>query len=91
MTDRQMKNRLEKLAALDEQARALKAEAEAIRAEIVADLGDAETRTSARFIVRYQTITSNTFDTSRFKKEHARLYDEYTTPKTTRRFTYKLT
>ena len=39
------------------------------------------------FTVRYQTITSNRFDTKEFKKKYGELYDMYKKPSISRRFT----
>lgn len=38
------------------------------------------------FKIRYTTVTSNRFDTKAFKATHAELYQQYTKPTTSKRF-----
>ena len=40
-----------------------------------------------KFIVRNTSVTSNRFDTKKFKAEHAALYEQYTVASTSERFT----
>ena len=46
-----------------------------------------EEMTVGRFIMRYTTVFSNRFDSGAFKSCHADLYDMFTKPTTSRRFT----
>lgn len=39
-----------------------------------------------RFIMRYTTVFSNRFDTGAFKSIHADLYEQFTKPTTSKRF-----
>lgn len=66
-----------------------KAEAEAIRDSIKAEMlaRDTEELHAGKFIVRWTSVLSNRFDTTAFKKAHSELYKEYTKQSASRRFT----
>lgn len=66
-----------------------KAEAEAIRDSIKAEMlaRDTEELHAGKFIVRWTSVLSNRFDTTAFKKAHGELYKEYTKQSASRRFT----
>lgn len=53
---------------------------------IMNEEGVDEIRTD-RYIVRNKEVTSNRFDTTRFKKDHKDLYEAYTVTSTSERFT----
>ena len=57
-----------------------KAEAEAIRDSIKAEMLelDTEEMQAGQYIVRWTSILSNRFDTTAFKKAHSELYKAYT-------------
>lgn len=65
-----------------------KAEAEAIRDSIKAEMLalDTEEMTARKYIVRWTSVLSNRFDTTAFKKAHGELYKEYTKQSASRRF-----
>ena len=65
-----------------------KAEAEAIRDSIKAEMLalDTEEMTAGKYIVRWTSVLSNRFDTTAFKKAHGVLYKEYTKQSASRRF-----
>ena len=65
-----------------------KAEAEAIRNSIKAEMLalDTEEMTTGKYIVRWTSVLSNRFDTTAFKKAHGELYKEYTKQSASRRF-----
>ena len=65
-----------------------KAEAEAIRDSIKAEMLalDTEEMTAGKYIVRWTSVLSNRFDTTAFKKAHGELYKEYTKQSASRRF-----
>ena len=42
---------------------------------------------TATFIVRYKDVTTNRFDSKAFKKDNHVLYEAYTKPSTSKRFT----
>ena len=77
---------LQEWEAIAEEARA---EAEAIRDQIKAEMlsRDTEELEAGRFIVRWTSVLSSRFDTTAFKKEHAEMYKAYTRQTASRRFT----
>ena len=66
-----------------------KAEAEAIRDSIKAEMMEREVEelTAGQYIIRWTSVLSNRFDTTGFKKMYADLYKEYTKQIASRRFT----
>ena len=65
-----------------------KAEAEAIRGSIKAEMmeRDTEEMTAGKYIVRWTSVLSNRFDSSAFKKSYADLYKTFTKQVSSRRF-----
>ena len=53
------------------------AENDTIKAEIIAEMGNADSVIVGNFRVNNKTVISNRFDSTAFKKEHAALYSEY--------------
>ena len=89
MTNRKVDNRCKKLAALEEQIKALQAEADAIKDELKADM-DAdgiEEIVTGNFTVRYKVVTSNRLDGTALKKALPDVYKTYCKVTTCRRFT----
>ena len=72
--------------ALMEEARA---EAEAIRDSIKAEMLEREVEelTAGAYIIRWTSVLSNRFDTTGFKRAYADLYKQYTKQTASRRFT----
>ena len=66
-----------------------KAEAEAIRDCIKAEMMERniEELEAGQYIVRWTSILSNRFDTTAFKREHGDLYQAFTKQSASRRFT----
>lgn len=66
-----------------------KAEAEAIRDSIKAEMmeRDTEELTAGQYIIRWTSIVSNRFDTTAFKKVMPDVYKAYTKAVSSRRFT----
>ena len=77
---------LQEWEAIAEEARA---EAEALREPITAEMLERDTQEleAGRFIVRWTSVLSSRFDTTAFKKEHAEMYRQYTRQSSSRRFT----
>ena len=77
--------RVQEWKAIAEEARA---EAEALRDEIKAEMlsRDTEEMEAGRFIIRWTSVLSNRFDTTSFKKEHGDLFKLYTKQSASRRF-----
>ena len=66
-----------------------KAEAEALRDSIKAEMLEKNTEEleAGAYIVRWTSILTNRFDTTAFKKSHGEMYKEYTKQVSSRRFT----
>lgn len=71
--------------ALAEEARA---EAEALRDSIKAEMleRDTEELQAGKYIVRWTSVLSNRFDTTAFKKQHDELYKSFTKQVASKRF-----
>ncbi len=88
MSINEMKSKIAKLQEWETLAEEAKAEAEALRDEIKAEMltREAEEMEAGRYIVRWTAVLSNRFDTTTFKKEHAEMYKQYTKQTASRRF-----
>ncbi len=66
-----------------------KAEAEALRDSIKAEMLEKNTEEleAGAYIVRWTSVLSQRFDTTAFKKSHSEMYKEYTKQVSSRRFT----
>ena len=65
-----------------------RAEAEAIRDSIKAEMlaEDTEEMQAGQYIIRWTSVLTNRFDTTGFKKEHNDLYKQFTKQIASRRF-----
>ncbi len=88
MSVNEMESKIAKLQEWEAIAEEAKAEAEALRDEIKAEMlaRDTEEIEAGRFICRWTSVLSNRFDTTAFKKEHAEMYKLYTKQSASRRF-----
>lgn len=88
MSTMEMENKIAKLQEWEALAEEAKAEAEALRDEIKAEMNkrDTEELEAGRFIIRWTSVLSNRFDTTSFKKDHAEMYKQYTKQTSSRRF-----
>ncbi len=88
MSINEMESKIAKLQEWETLAEEAKAEAEALRDEIKAEMltREAEEMEAGRYIVRWTPVLSNRFDTTTFKKEHAEMYKQYTKQTASRRF-----
>ncbi len=66
-----------------------KAEAEAIKDRIKAEMLEQNTEEleAGTYIIRWTSVLSNRFDTTSFKKQHSEMYKEYTKQIASKRFT----
>ena len=66
-----------------------KAEAEAIRDSIKAEMLNQNTEEleAGAYIIRWTSVLTNRFDTTSFKKSHGDMYKEFTKQVSSRRFT----
>lgn len=88
MSINEMESKIKKLQEWEALAEEAKAEAEALRDELKAEMLTRETEEieAGRFIIRWTPVISNRFDTTTFKKEHAEMYKQYTKQTQSRRF-----
>ena len=89
MTERQIENRIKKLQAIEVQQKELEAQAEALKAEIKADLeekGINELQTK-NFIIRWKSVISNRLDSKALKAAFPDIYNQFTRQSESRRFT----
>lgn len=89
MTNRQIDNRCKKLADLEAQIKALTAAADAIKAEIKADMdADAlEEIDTGKFKVRYKVVESMRLDSRALKNDLPDVYSMYSRVSACKRFT----
>ena len=88
MTEKMIENRIKKLQAIEAQREELEAQADAIRAELKADLeekGTQELKTK-NFIVRWKEIVSSRLDGKALKAALPDVYSQFCKASTTRRF-----
>lgn len=88
MSINEMESKIAKLQEWEILAEEAKAEAEALRDEIKAEMlaRNTEEMEAGRFICRWTSVLSNRFDTTTFKKEHSEMYKQYTKQTASRRF-----
>ncbi len=79
---------IEKMQEWDALAEEAKAEADAIRDRIKAEMlaRDTEELEAGRFIVRWTPVLSSRFDTAAFKKQYNDLYQSFTKQVSSKRF-----
>ena len=89
MSTNELTAQIESLRALEELIEEAKAEAEALRDEIKAEMlnRDTEELTAGQYIVRWTSVLSNRFDSTAFKKVMPDVYKAYTKQVASRRFT----
>ena len=89
MSTIEITSKIESLRELEDLIEEAKAEAEAIRNEIKAEMlsRDTEELTAGKYIVRWTSVLSNRFDTTAFKKVLPDIYKAYTKQVSSRRFT----
>lgn len=89
MTTIELNAKIEELKSLEELIADAKAEAEALKDEIKAEMlkQNTEEMVVGTHIVRWTTILSNKFDTTKFKSMMPEIYKAYTKQSVSRRFT----
>ena len=89
MTERMISNRIRKLKELENQRAELEKDTETGKDEIKEDMDSKglEEQKVGDYVVRFITVVTNRFDSSRLKKEHADLYSRYLKETSSRRFT----
>ena len=88
MSTNEITSKIESLRSLEELIEEAKAEAEALRDEIKAEMlsRDTEELTAGQYIVRWTSVLSQRFDTTAFKKALPDLYKTYIKQVSSRRF-----
>jgi predicted phage-related endonuclease len=81
-------SKIEQLKELEGLIEEAKAEAEALKDEIKAEMmkRNTEEMSVGKYIVRWTEVLSNRFDSTAFKKVFPSVYKEYTKPSVSRRF-----
>ena len=89
MSTIEITSKIESLRELEDLNEEAKAEAEALRDEIKAEMlnRDVETLEAGQYIVRWTSVLSNRFDTTAFKKVMPEVFKAYTKQVSSRRFT----
>ncbi len=89
MSTIEIQSKIESLRELEDLIEEAKAEAEALRDEIKAEMlsRDTEELTAGKYIVRWTSVLSNRFDTTAFKKVMPEVFKAYTKQVSSRRFT----
>ena len=88
MSKNEMIKRIEYLRELEDMEAEIKAEAEAIRDSLKAEMADRgiEELVVGNYIVRWTSVLSNRFDTTGFKKVYGDLYKAFTKQTNSKRF-----
>ena len=89
MTNAEMITQIEELKTCEALLEEAKAEAEAIRDELKAEMLDKETEEldlDGKYIMRWTSVTSNRFDSASFKRALPDLYKAYLKQSLSRRF-----
>ena len=88
MTRTEIITKIEALAEWETIIEEAKAEAEALRDSLKAEMLEQNTEEleAGAYIIRWTSVLSQRFDTTAFKKSHADMYKEYTKQVSSRRF-----
>ena len=88
MTKAEIINKIEALNEWESIIEEAKAEAEALRDSLKAEMLEQNTEEleAGTYIIRWTTVLSQRFDTTAFKKSHGEMYKEYTKQVSSRRF-----
>ena len=88
MTNNEIITKIEALTEWETIIEEAKAEAEAIRDMLKAEMleQNLEELEAGAYIIRWTSVLSNRFDTTAFKKSHGDMYKEYTKQVSSRRF-----
>ena len=89
MTERMIENRIKKLQAIEAQHKELEAQADAIRAELKADLEEkgVEELKTTNFLLRWKEIVSSRLDSKALKAALPDVYGQFCKVSVSRRFT----
>lgn len=88
MSQNELVSKIQQLNEWEELMEEARAEAEALRDAIKAEMlaQNTEELTAGAYIIRWTSVLSNRFDTTAFKREHGDLYRQFTKQVSSRRF-----
>lgn len=88
MSQNELVSKIQQLNEWEELMEEARAEAEALRDAIKAEMlaQNTEELTAGAYIIRWTSVLSNRFDTAAFKREHGDLYRQFTKQVSSRRF-----
>lgn len=88
MSQNELVSKIQQLNEWEELMEEARAEAEALRDAIKAEMlaQNTEELTAGVYIIRWTSVLSNRFDTAAFKREHGDLYRQFTKQVSSRRF-----
>ena len=88
MSVNEIESRIAKMQEWEALAEEARAEAEALRDSIKAEMleRDTEELEAGKYIVRWTSVLSNRFDSTAFKKQHSELYKSFTKQVASKRF-----
>lgn len=89
MSDKSLKNRIEKLKKLEAEKKAVEKQIEVVQLEIKNELKirGTDEATAGDWIVRFKDIVSNRFNVKGFAADHPKLYQKYMVQAQSMRFT----
>lgn len=87
-TKKQIDNRVRKLAEIDAQIKALTKEADAIKEDLKADMGELEHVSGDKFKVNYTSVETSRFDSKGFAVKFPEVAEAWTKVTRSRRFSY---
>ena len=83
-----MNMKIERLAELEAQKREIDKRIDNLKDEIKLNLTGMETVETDKYVIRWQAVEQNRFDTTSFKKIHTALYEQFVKPIISNRFTW---
>lgn len=89
MSKSKLNDKITRYQELQEEIDRLSAEAEMLKDEIKAYMGEEEEINTGKFIIRWTKCSSSRFDSTSFKKAHPRMYENFIVNSEYRRFSVK--
>lgn len=89
MTDKTLEKKVAQIKKLEEQKKAIEKQMEAIQEEVKQEMKTrgAEEAAVGDWMVRFKAVISSRFNAKAFAADHPKLYQKYTAPSQTMRFT----
>lgn len=89
LTNRQIDNRLRKLATLEAEKKRIDAEIKALKEEVIEGIFEMPEHHTTNFVIKYTVFDRTTVDSKRLKADFPEVYAEYSKTSKQSRFTYK--